>query len=188
MNSKKPRSEVGWNPCKQLLKSWPQRGVLALVQELYQLSDDNRRFLHQRLLPQRAAMNLEATAKVLRRMLSVSSILDDEFRHIEAKRVVDQFEKAVDDPEQVAQLLLIDLAKTLDTFSQVGDDEPLVDHAYASMKRLQGRLNLLSASQARPLVEKLTDLANRWAGEFGYGLSDELEELAQHFADRFPSG
>jgi hypothetical protein len=187
MKSKKPRSEVGWNQCKQVLKNWPQGGMLALVQELYKLSDDNRRFLHGRLLPQQTAVHLEA-AKVLRRMLSVSSILDNEFRHIQAKRVVDQFEKAVDDPAQVAELLLIDLDKTLDTFSRVGDDEPLVDHAYASMERLEKSLNLIDASQAAPLIAKLTQLANQWADQFGYGLSDELEGLAQHFAERFPSG
>ena len=185
MKPRKLRSELGWNQCKEVLKSWPQRGVVALVQELYRLSDENRRFLHGRLLPQRAAMNLDATAKVLRRMLSVSAVFNNEFRHIKAKRVVDQFEKSAGDPAAVAELLLIDLATTLETFSQVGDCEPLVDHAYATMRRLEKRLVALDASQAQPLVETLSQISDRWSGQFGYGLSDELEGMAAEFVSRF---
>jgi hypothetical protein len=184
---RKPASEQSWAACKGVLKAWPRAGVVALVQELYRLSDDNRRFLHARLLSQHAAANVGEAAKVVRRMVSVREVYAGRFRHADVKRVVEQFEKATDDPAAVAALLLEDLAASLATFSQVGDYEPIVDHAYASMERLDKCLARLDPDAARPLAARLDTLASRWSDEFGYGLSDELDGMAYEWRERLGS-
>jgi hypothetical protein len=48
---RRPEAAESWAGCKRVIQSWPRAGVVALVQELYRLSHDNRRFLHARLPP-----------------------------------------------------------------------------------------------------------------------------------------
>ena len=48
--SKKPLPGGSWAACKQAVKNWPAPGLLGLIKELYDLSSDNRTFLHGRLL------------------------------------------------------------------------------------------------------------------------------------------
>src|SRR2546421_12652037 len=100
------KSSVGWGACKAAMRDWPRPGVIALLKELYELSDDNRRFLHARLLPDKAEQTLDETKRKLERMLSVQTVYADDFKHAQIKRVVDQYAKATDDPAAVGVLLL----------------------------------------------------------------------------------
>ncbi len=79
---------------------------------------------------------------------------------------------------------MADLAAALESFSQIGDFEPIVDHAYATMNRLDKCLRSLDPSALPPLVQRLTEIAERWSNEFGYGLSDELDALADERRSR----
>jgi hypothetical protein len=183
--TRKPARAESWMGCKRVLKNWPAAGLLGLVHELYKLSDDNRRFLHARLLDHGEVHGLAAAEKVIRRMVAPSEIFKGRFKHSALKRVVDQFERAVDDPAPVAELLLIDLDASLEAFKEVGNDEAVVDHLYASMVRLNEMLALVDdAVQLSTLVEQLGRLGQRWANEFGYGVSDELAGLAWTWRDR----
>jgi hypothetical protein len=157
------------------------------VQEIYRLSDENRRFLHARLLPDRAARSLDAAEKIIRRFIAPSPIFNGQFRHAEIKRVIDQFEKATDDPAAVAELLLTDLSASLESFSQVGDFEPLVDHIYATLNRLEKALTAIVSNTPQaihPPVERLSVLGRKWGAAFGWGVSDELSGMADAWEQR----
>jgi hypothetical protein len=182
--AKRKRNSTSWAACKAAIKNWPAPGLRELIHELYQLSDDNRRFPHGRLLPQAAAQTLGEATAALKRLTSVSSVWNDEFRHADAKRVVDQFAKATDDKAAVAQLLLADLEMSFKTFSEVGDFEPMVDHLYASLNRLDKLLSAVPAATLPPLVQRLVDIAARWGADFGYGISDELSGVAADWRQR----
>jgi hypothetical protein len=67
---------------------------------------------------------------------------------------------------------------------EVGDFEEIVDHIYASMNRLHKTLEGLEPEEARPMVQALDLVASRWSGQFGYGLSDELDGMAAEWLDR----
>ena len=152
---------------------------------LYDLSDDNRRFLHARLLENLADSNLEDARRKVGRLINTSTVFNNRFRHGDVKRVVDQYARATGDDAGVARLLLADLEASLETISQVGDYEPIVDHAYASMERLHKTLERLAGDAARPLLEELARVAApRFSDQFGWGLSDELDGLAAEWEER----
>jgi hypothetical protein len=159
-------------------------GLRELVHELYELSDENRRFLHGRLLTDASGHALNDAIGALRRIISVQSVFQNRFRHSDAKRIVDQFAKATDDDEAVAQLLLADLEISFATFDEAGDFEPIVDHLYASLIRLNKIFGELSLSAVAPLNERATAMANRWGNQFGYGISDELTAFAHQWRER----
>jgi hypothetical protein len=182
--ARKPPAAQNWAACKRNLQTWPRAGVIALVQELYRLSDDNRRFLHARLLPDRTVESREAAAKLIGRMVAPQAIFNGRFRHADVKRIVDQFQRATDDPAAVAELLLADLSESLSSFAQVGDFEPIVDHIYATMVRLEKCLAKLDATVSPALVQRLDELARRWGSEFGYGVSDQLVAMAHEWRTR----
>jgi hypothetical protein len=186
MPSDQRKPTAGWSACKQAVSKWPRPGLIALVQELYRLSDDNRRFLQARLLPKQTEQAMQAAERKLRQIVSKSSVFSNRFRHADMKRVVDQFQKASDNITAVARLLLVDLDASLETFSEVGNDELLADHVLASIERLHGCLERIDAEDEWrvPIVERLTKLGSRWSKSFGYGVSDELYGLAQEWAER----
>jgi len=166
------------------MRYWPRPGVIALVQELYHLSEENRRFLHARLLPQKSAETVESTKRKLRQLLSTSVVFNNKFSHAALKRVIDQYAKASDDPIAIADLLLTDLDEAFQTFSEVGDDEAIVDHLYATLYRLHDLLQTVEARSLPPLAERLKGLAEQWGGEFGYGISDELSGVSAYWQER----
>ena len=186
-NRKSPRTD-GWSACKRVLKDWPRPGVVALVQELYRLSDENRRFLHGRLLSTAGQTNEAAVAdtiKAVRRLMTPSAIWNGRFRHVDVKRIIDRFAKAVDnDPAALGEVLLADLDAACQTLGDAGDYEPLVDHIYATMERLDECLQLLSPDAATPLVARLGGIASRWGASFGWGVSDELAGMAEYWREK----
>jgi hypothetical protein len=182
--AKSRKSSIGWGACKAAMRDWPRPGVLALVKELYDLSDENRRFLHARLLPDQSEQTLDQTKQKLKRMLSVEAVFGDRFQHGQIKRLIDQYAKATDDPGALADLLITDLEAGFATFSQVGDFEPMVDHLYATLERLDKCLETLPRETLTVLVPRLTDLAAKWGAEFGYGISDELSGFAADWDER----
>jgi hypothetical protein len=182
--SRRKASPTSWAACKQVLRDWPRPGVVALVQELYKLSDDNRQFLHARLLPQQAGQTLDEARRKLKAMQSPEAVFHDEFSHRDLRRVIDQYAKAANDPAGVADLLLSDLEAGFQTFSEVGDFEPIVDHLYASLHRLHDMLETLDAPARLPLIDRLQILGSKWGSEFGYGISDELTGIAAHWREK----
>src|SRR5262249_18003268 len=100
--SKKP-STTTWAVCKAAMKDWPRPGIVALLHELYELSDENRQYLHARLLQEESKKTREDIKRKLNQMLSLRVVWGNRFRHIDLKRVIDAFEKASDDPAGVAE-------------------------------------------------------------------------------------
>jgi len=181
--AKKP-PKPGWGKCKATIKNWPRPGVVALVKELYDLSEENRTFLHARLLPQHMGETLERSKRKLRSMLSVSTAWNNHFRHVDVKRFIDRFEKASDDPAAVADLLVTDLEAGFATLAEIGDYEEMVDHLYATLSRLEEMLEIVPRESRVALIERLNALAEKWGAEFGYGISDELVGFAQFWSGR----
>jgi hypothetical protein len=182
--AKQKRSATSWSACKTVIKNWPAAGLQGLVHELYQLSKDNQRFLHARLLPEASAQTLEQTSRALAKVLSVSSVFADRFRHADAKQIIDQYAKATDDPVALCDLLISDLERSCKTFSEVGDFEPMADHLYATLNRLEKVSADLPTESLVNLSPRLKDLAQTWGRSFGYGISDELIYFASEWLRR----
>jgi hypothetical protein len=155
---------------------------VALLQELYQLSDENRTFLHSRLLPNLRRETIDAIKSKLATLTSQKTVFAGRFSHVAIKRLVDQYHKAADDPAGVAELLIADIDFTLATFNSIGgDDEAMVDHAYACRERRHTTLQSLKPDLRPPLCRELHKLGSRWQNKFGYGISDELWDMAVHW-------
>jgi hypothetical protein len=181
MAEKKKRRALSWAACKQAMRDWPRAGVIGLVQEMYQLSAENRQFLHARLIHDEPEATREDIAKQMRRMISPSAVFNNKFRHGELKRLVDRYEKATGNPAGVAELLLIDAEYSFETFAEVGDFEKIVDHLYVVLDRLNKTMSKMPVEERGALVERLARLAERWGSEFGYGISDYLVQVAEEW-------
>jgi hypothetical protein len=117
-------------------------------------------------------------------MLSSQAVFNNRFKHIDVKRLIDQFAKANDDPDALADLVLTDLESGFKSFSEIGDYEPMVDHLYAMLDRLQEYLQKLTSETLPRHVERLQKLAEQWGAQFGYGISDQLTDFAYEWGDR----
>ncbi len=186
MAERKKRAAVSWATCKAAMKVLPQGGVVELVHELYRLSEQNRTFLHARLLAlEGTAAAADVAAGRLRKLLSPAAADLNRFRHVDCERVVDAFDKATDDKAAVARLLVLDLATAFETFVRVGDVEPMVDHCYATMARLDTVLLGLPPAAATEVVERMSALERKHHGAFGYGFSDDLAGQVKAWRERF---
>ncbi len=181
---KAKRSAINWSACKAAIKSWPAPELTELVHELYKLSPENQRFLHARLVPEASQQTIDQIKNALRRVLSPSSVYNDRFSHAETKKIVDQFARAADDPASVADVLIADLGMAFQTFQTVGDFEPIVDHLYATLYRLDKVLATLPREQLIRLIGPIDQLAEAWGDKFGYGISDEMHECAENWRHR----
>jgi hypothetical protein len=178
--AKKPKA-TSWTDCKKVLANWPSKGLVALVQELYRLSDENRRYLHGRLVPAGHSQLLAQTKTKVQRLLTPNEVLSGRFSATQVYRVLDQFAKAVDDGVAVTELTITALAAALETFNEIGDLEPIVDHIYVLLNRVDELLPHLPAEAQIAMVDLLTDQARR---RFGYGISDELGGLAAEWQEK----
>jgi hypothetical protein len=109
---------------------------------------------------------------------------NDAFRHADVKRFLTEFAKGARNPALVADLLVSDLEYSLQTFDEIGDYEPIVDHLYAILNLLDKRLREIDVDARGPLVARLNDLADKWGASFGYGISDELVDFAECWKER----
>jgi hypothetical protein len=50
--------------------------------------------------------------------------------------------------------------------------------------RLDKELSKLPPEPLPPRIEKLAELAGKWGAQFGYGISDELSDLAAAWKER----
>lgn len=168
-----------WPATRRALKSASPEAVLDLLHGLYQLSPDNREFLHARVFPTpgHAAAILAAQDKLLDIVGPNAIYRNHRFSQAEAKRIIDHLEKSTEDPAAVADLLVFDLRESLASFDDVGDYEPLVDHCFASMTRLEKLWPKLTPADRARFLSPLQSLARTYANRFGYGLSDELEDF-----------
>jgi hypothetical protein len=178
---------MNWSACKAVIKDWPSAGLHELVHELYNLNAENRRFLHARLLSAGRGPLVAESLSALKHILSIPSIYEGNFSHSGAKRIIDQFAKATGDTGAVCDLLCSDLEISLASLSQTGDDENLVDHVYASMTRLGQLAPELPMESYRSIADRIATLAKKWSGKFGYGISDELNDLGAELKYRLDS-
>lgn len=175
----------GWNDCKKTIANWPHKGLVALVHELFQLNDDNRQFLIARLVPQRqGAVFDEAKKKVIRCYRSYES-MTTRFSSREVYHVLDQFAKAVDDGSMVAELTIAALAKGISVFAEFGgDDSSMADHLYVLLRRICELLPHVATESQDSLVRLLVDIGEQWSGKIGYGLADEIDDVAAEWRKR----
>jgi hypothetical protein len=185
--AKQKQSATSWSACKSVIKNWPAAGLQELVHELYKLSQDNRRFLHARLLPDASAQTIDEACRALQKILSVTAVFNDRFSHGDAKQIIDQYAKATDDQTAICDLLISDMEMALKTLLEVGDYEPLVDHFYATMNRLAKVSEGLPIESLAQLAPRLKSFAKEYENKFGWGISDELSSFAEDWLHRAKS-
>ncbi|MBA3272325.1 MAG: hypothetical protein H0T11_00435 [Chthoniobacterales bacterium] len=119
----------------------------------------------------------------MQQLLRPSKVLSNDVKHIELKRLVDRFAKAVDDPTLVVELLLTDINASCVVFDMYGGWSEMADHIYASIVRAHELLQSIDVTQLGPLVENLSGIARRWP-DFGWGVSDELADVACYWSQK----
>lgn len=94
---------MNWSAFKAVLNDWPAPQLRDLLHELYKLNEENHRFIHARLVPSQASV--EVSRSELKRILSASSVYNGKFHHADAKRIIDQYAKATNNRHAVASAM-----------------------------------------------------------------------------------
>ncbi len=166
----------GWSEIKAHLRTLDHRSLLALVGDLYRASEDNRRFLHARLLEPKTELSEH------RRLIS-AAVFPDPFsrrpiRIGEAKRLIREYNLATGDAGRTVDLMLTMVEAGTEQAVDLGYGD---DKYFASLETaIDGAVKLLAdlpAESRREATERLVRIANR-AADIGWGYGDYVCEIA----------
>jgi hypothetical protein len=101
MNSKK-KQIPSWSDVKTTLARLDQQGLLELISDMYDLSKDNKDFLHTRFS---IGDDILATYKKIIKGCMYPDIQNESVRIIRAKRAISDYSKAIRDTKGEAELL-----------------------------------------------------------------------------------
>ena len=178
------KKSSSWSPCKKAIAGWPRPGLVALLKELHDLSDANRRFLEARLIVQDEEAAVHAAAKEISGLLNVRNPMRFELDPRAVYRIVDQFRKATNSSVGQARLLITAIESGFLAFAALGDDEATVNMLFVLCDRLNKVLESLQQVDLSQLLERLQAVADRFSGEFGYGISDEFDAVVAIWCEK----
>lgn len=175
------KSAPTWSDVKTKLSDFDRAGFLALLQDLYSSSKENQAFLHARfglgsdtLRPYKTTIARWMWPDVSRGQVTSIS---------KAKKAIADYKKAVGRPEDVAELMTFYCEQGAGFCRDVGfSDESFfvsVMGMFAAALKLTTTLNPLQ----RDSILRRLDEVSRISRDFGYGLSDEMDDLLdEHLA------
>jgi hypothetical protein len=178
--STKPTApKTNWSAVKAALTRDDSAKLLDLLQNLYELSADNKSFFHTRLglggdvlKPYKVTIDRWLWPDVMRNQdVSVSK----------AKKAIADYQKAAGQPEHLAELMVFYCERAAGFSDDVGYANDSFFDALARMfDQALGTITKLPESAQPPLVERLRRVA-QLCRNFGYGMDAETADLlAKH--------
>ena len=172
MTSKK--TTPTWSDVKAELADVDRARLIALVQNLYAASKENRTFLHARfglgedvLEPYKAAIDRWLWPDVYKNQASSVA---------KAKKAIADYRKAVGHPEGVADLMVFFCERAASFGSDVGMDEGDADALVRMFAQASKAPHALPAAVRSPFLARL-DAVRRVGHTLGYGVGGEMDHL-----------
>jgi hypothetical protein len=173
----KDKSVATWSDVKAKLGDFYRAGLLALVQDLYTYSKDNRNFLHARF--RLGGDVLDPYKTIIGRLLRPDLHRHQEYSVAKSKRSIANYKKAAGLPEGIAELTVYYCEQAIAFSKEVGLD----DGAYhdALVRMLEQALKAVMALPPEARLSLLNRLhAVRMSGHtLGWGVGYACNDLWQ---------
>jgi hypothetical protein len=151
--------------------------LLKIIRDLYDLNEENRRFLCTRLVS--ATSKLQDYKEIIRRGVYPDALSNERFDLKSARKAISDFKKACDDPNNVLELMVHYVEQGNQCTVDYGDID---EHFYSSLESMfDAVLQILKKSSDKMVAKFLPRLRNVVAQADGIGwgyydyLSDTLE-------------
>ena len=170
--------KLTWAQVKAVLDGRPEKEVRELLRDLYRLSEENREFVHARLLTDPAAIT--PYLKTVE-----DGVYPDAFRGkpvclADARRAITNYRRATGDPVGTLELMMryvecgteftVDFGGVDERFSS--SLTTMFDHAVQMVRALPEPLRLPHLKRLRHVVDR--------AGAVGWGYQDSISDILGH--------
>jgi hypothetical protein len=161
-----------WSQIKKALRVESNQSLIGLIKDLYDLRPENKTFLEARLAG--GAVDAEPYRRRVEEAISPDPLSRRDISIAGARQAVREYEKAVRDPLQVADLMLYYVECGTWFATEFGYDD---ERFFASLIRMFGemlrKLDQVDGSQRTEIVERIEAVIRR-AGRTGWGYEDGL--------------
>lgn len=174
-NPKARRSTPAWSDVKAILSNHDRNGLLMLVADLYNLSKENKQFLHARF-----AVG-EDPAKKYKDIISTAmhpDIYSNKGVQIaKAKQAISDYVKAVGQGEGEIDLMIYFVEQGTDFTANFGDiNAPFYDALLTMYARATKKVKALPEEKQAPFRERLSSIVSQ-AARTGWGYGDGVREM-----------
>lgn len=174
------KSAPTWSDVKTKLADFDRAGMLALVQDMYAASKENRSFLHARF--GLVADTLKSYKTTIARWLWPDISRGQDTSISKAKKAIADYKKAIGRPEDQAELMTFYCEQAAGFCRDVGfSDESFFDSLMGMFTKALKLTITLAPVQRDNLLERL-DEVSRISQDFGYGLGDEMNDLLDEYS------
>ncbi|MGE3296364.1 MAG: hypothetical protein AB7I68_03335 [Porticoccaceae bacterium] len=173
------KNSPSWSDVKTQLADFDRAGLIGLVQDLYAASKDNQAFLHARFaLGGDALKPYKAT---IDRWLWPDVFKNQDTSVAKAKKAISDYEKAIGQPESLAELMVFYCERAAGFSNDVGlQDEGYFD----ALVRMFGQaLKTIDAlpEDGRPALMARLDAVRSIGHNFGHGVGNDLDALLAEY-------
>jgi hypothetical protein len=181
MKTAKNKSTPSWSDVKAALSDIDRAGLLALVQDLYTASSDNRTFLHARFAL--GAEPLKPYKTIIDRWLFPDVLKDQGYSVAKAKKAIADYKKAIGHPDALAELMVYYCERASGFSNEYGmQDEGYYDALIRMFEQALEVMDTLPEARQSELLGRLDDVC-QISHNFGYGVSDCMDHLLAKFDD-----
>ena len=168
-----------WSAVKSHLADFDRTALIALVQDLYAASKDNRAFLHARLNLGGDVLKPYKTA--LHRWLWPDAFKKQDTSIAKAKKVISDYKKAIGYPEGLAELMVFYCEEAVGFSNEVAlQDEPYATALERMFAQALQTIATLPAAAQHPFLNRLLQV-QRAARDLSYGTGYEMEDLLNQY-------
>ncbi len=171
-----PSKKAAWASVKAELQQMDPKALVNLIRDIYRSNQENRRFLHARLLSSQ-------TELANYRTLMVDAIYPEPFsrrpvRVSEAERLIRHYRQATSDVEGAVDLMLAFVEAGTEQAADLGyGDERYFGALARGLDDIVAALAELSPDSGRQAVARIQQIAAR-ADSIGWGYGDYAQEIA----------
>ena len=173
--TKKQKKQPTWSDVKTRLTDFDRAGLLALVQDLYAASKDNRAFLHARFSLGDDALKPYKTT--IERWLYPDVFRNQDISVAKAKKAISDYKKAVGQAEGLVELAVFYCEQATAFCKDYGlQDEGYFDATVRMFETALKTIAQLPETRRQPFWSRL-DAVRRISHNFGYYVGDDMDEL-----------
>lgn len=173
------KNTASWSNVKTRLADFDRAGLLALLQDLYTASMENKAFLHARL--NLGDDVLKPYKVTIDRWLWPDVFKNQDTSVSKAKKAISDYKKAIGLSEGLAELMVFYCERASGFSNDVGlQDEGYFDALVRMFEQALKTISILPEG-CRPELFARLDAVRRISHNFGYGVGGDMDDLLAEY-------
>ena len=173
-----------WKDIKPELKELSQHALVGMISDLYDLNEENRRFLHARFA--RSEENLQSYKSIIRRALCPAPEKEQDLQLSKGRKAISDYRKAAGHPKELLELMVYYVECGNEFTLSYGDiNEPFYNSLVSMFGDIIARLIKAQDEYLLQLFLPRLQSIVRSATGMGWGYYDDiaylLASLEKHF-------